>query len=422
MPSQTEQDIDKGYEKLLAGNEKSARRFLRGHVPQMGYIDFHYGLYSLEEAIHFSDDLLNAKKWRYGVSVVKILGGEFEKAHKTNAAELYKLLEWSKSYEKTTHAKMKNSDSGMDMARKLISSGIAKNNEFVYKQALDAYKDKFEAETTIIVLANVVNIQNGLSFSDKPFKTHWLRVNGLPIHNGRDMKKGLAIEWLFQNSKGKYQSLIRDCYDVKARNLSGHHGYTVNARYRRYEFGTETMSFKHVLSKLQKISRLQLALYFRTSLALFEYDPDTSFDMADFGIMDWWFDEEKKILFIWQYFGNFNPSKPRKSIGFYSPPAQGKEKMVSIHFDDQRVFPYDSRVKAGTGTRAAVTNIAKYEKVEAVLISVMPNIEPFNKESWIPKTYVMGKEMLVVGDKRLELQVDRAAAEKIANHLAQYKL
>lgn len=413
----TQLDIERAYSKLTSGDEAGSKDIFHKYIPCMGHIDFHYALYSLEEAVYFSDEFLNPKKYQHGTSYARIMRAEMKKAHKQNPIETYKLLSWSKTHEVSTHDKVRNSDSGMDLLRTALERGVHNDKRTVYKQALDAYKDKFELETYIVFLANLLLIQKGQDFEEAPFKSFKLAINNKLIHDGKYMKKGLAVSWLRDNSAGRLKQLLNLSYITPIRNLSGHHSYTVSTRYRRFETETGNYSLKEVFKRLHLLTRLHVSISLGASLALFEYDPDLGSHLTNFGIKDWVYNHENKTLTIPQFFGNFDPTQKHKTIGFYTPPVKGKGNIVSIHFDDNRVYPYDLRVIAGKGTLGMLERLKLESKVKVVIISIAPEIEPFTRLDGFPRIDVMGIPMVAIDSHEMTLKVDNAAIEKVVEVL-----
>lgn len=416
-------DIQLAYSKLEAGKELAAKKIFCKYIPCFDSIDFHYALYSLEEADYFSDELLNPQKYLHGISYARIIRSAIKQAHDTNSAETYGLLKWSKQEEIATHRKVQNSDSGMNLLQEAIKNGVKLAKNPVYKQSLDAYKDKFELETYIIFLANLLLIQQGKDFSPKPFKKYRLATSdGRPIHNGRDLKKGLAATWLIENSTGRLKQLVEMSYKSKIRNMSGHHSYIVNTRYRRFESKSGRLSLKETFHRLDLLTRFQMSISLGASLALFEHDPELGSHLTNLGIMDWSYNSKSKILSIAQYFGNFDPDKKRGLVGFYTPPLKGKEKVVSIHFDDSRIYPYDSRVIASKQTLAMLSSLNEEKEVKVQVTSVAPPIKPFSELIKLPRVNVMGTEMIVVGCSEQVLQLDQLAVKKVVKLLSKQPL
>ncbi|MBX6334662.1 hypothetical protein IRY61_04990 [Candidatus Saccharibacteria bacterium] len=416
-----EQDFNKAYGLLALGKESAAAKIFRKYLPCMGHIDFHYALYSIEEAAHFEDEYLNPAKLRHGTSFARIIKSEIDRAHKQNPGEAYKLLEWSKTNEVGTHEKVRNSNSGMDLIHAVATQGLDHDKRSVYKQAVDAYKDKFEVEVFLVFLANLLLIQKGNDFSDTPFKKYRLLVNGERVHKGRNLSKGLAVSWLTENAQGAFGRLIEACYITSLRNLSGHHAYTINTRYRRIEANGQNISLRKIFLHLRLLSRMHLSISLEASLALFEHEPFLGPYLNDLGIQDWGYDYKNKTLVISQFFGNFDPKRKHKTVGFYTPPVRGKENIVSINFDHNTVYPYDSRVIASKGTLDMLIRIQAESKVKTVLLGVAPEISPFTKLKNFPRTNVMGTPMIIVNSIETELVVDQASAKKVAETLSQLK-
>lgn len=418
-----EKTLDRIYKLLEAGDEAAAINEAYPYFPTSASNSFHYSLYQFEKAVYFREEVLHPNKYFRGKSPNRFMEKQIVAAYKTNPEELLKLLEWFKKTEPITHEKMYSSESGIELIK--TQPAPSNNRQFFSKskQFLDAYKDKYEMKAFLILLANLVLLQDGKTFSEAPFKDNHLMFNGRRIHRGQHISTGLAIGWLKTRVSGRGLAVLKSAYDPNIRNLSSHNDYLVEYK-KRLIFTDNGYRLKadDLSTALRCLTDLHVATRVNVSAMLFDHDPILGPHWTSLGILGWQYEPEQDALFIFQSFAMFDRELAHKKIIFFEVGAKKTAALVLL-FDRGFIFPYDMMTKADDSILAALKKINLKESLKVVWLCVAPMHEPFTDISIGPKTVEFGgKELCLTGYKEETLEIDRESLQKAIIGIEQWLL
>jgi hypothetical protein len=221
---------------FLENDPSEAIKLLYPYIPSNGSIEIDYGIYSLQYILAFGETTRNNSDVNTNLPLK--VNEIFEKCKTNNKDEYLKLIEWVKKWSKPVASQMKrakvNIMTGLALSEaltllspinpttvnKLISSLQVSNPQ--YHLLGNAYKDEFEINFFIELIGNLINISEGNSFSQKPFKGVQINCKSIVDKKGNIIKAN-AIEWIEKNSDTFFGEIIRSSYNSKLRNLVGGH-------------------------------------------------------------------------------------------------------------------------------------------------------------------------------------------------------
>lgn len=294
---------------LLLIHPDKAVKLLYPYVPANGPVAVDYGIYTLQYALLFGEDIQKAHADENKSLPVKI-GGLFERCKLKNFDEYIELLEWVTKEMKQVHEQMKRAKVNLliDVALyESLSTLSSLNPNAVEKLVLslqitnprhhllgNAYKDMYEISYFLELLANLIIISKGGKFSENPFKG--LVINRQPIidRSGR-LIKGNAINWLIGNADSFLGNIIKSSYDNKLRNLlGGHNDYVFDSARGIYisKDGKFKFDYARVLAYLSNLEFLFSALRL-DGLTRYYEDAKLPAKIYEIGYMDWRFNNKQ---------------------------------------------------------------------------------------------------------------------------------
>lgn len=408
-----------------------ARTILFPFIPANGPVAVDYGIYTLQYALMFGNEILQIEKNNHqsDFSMPGELSEMFGRA-KQKMTLYEELVRWG-------HFKLKHATDQMKRANSMVtvshifqdatSSNLkeAKIAKMSHTFLASAYKDLYEITFFLELLLNLHNIANNKAFSEKPF--HGIKHTGKYIvgDNGF-MNKGLALDWLKQQANDELKFLLSNTYNSDIRKLAGHNNYTYSEPNETYILNDneKELTKTYVSGMLTNLSLLQNALRLETLRHYYELESRELPGIWSIGYMDWRFNKDEDELLILQYWSNFirhqEKTKPMR-VSFYLSPAAGTRDSVCLSLDEPKQYPYDLRVIPSKQTLRHLERLSKKSDIDVILIGVAPMVEPFTKMS---KTTVVlhRRELTVLNEMRLNLKVDKESLLSLIAFLKSQKL
>lgn len=400
------------YDFLKKGEETDALDSTYPYLPKSTSASFHYALYKFEKAVLFSDEFLDERLYLEGQSPNKLIDELVDNAYLANPEETMKALRWFKDSDLGIHEKMIVSDSGVRLLDKGKPLSVDTEILSVYKQHLDAYKDKFEIKGFMILIANLILIPQGKTFSKKPFLDNKIRFGNTEVDNGTYIKTGLAIKWICNNLSDKNRLIITNAYNAKIRNISGHNDYILDTEKNIVTEDNSTVLGMHELeATLRSLYNLQVSIKTNVSIKLFDYDEILGEEWTSLGLIAWRFDMNEDKLYIFQSFAMFDPDQQYKSINFIGNKIPGG-KIVSITFDRGLIVPYDMSVLITPEVEEWFETILKKDSIKIIWYGVAPKYPPFSEIS-DNETVLIDNDLVILGTKEMVVPVPKDSLNKL---------
>lgn len=420
---------------LLSVNPKNAIKLLHPYSPANGPVSVDYGIYTLQYALLFGEDIQKTYADENKSLPVKI-GRLFEKCKTKNFDEYIKLLKWIAKEMKQVHEQMKRARVNLSMDSALYESLGALstiNPSEVEKLVLsleinnprhhllaNTYKDLYEISFFLELLANLIIISGGKKFSAKPFKD--LKIDGRAITGeaGR-LVKGNAINWLEKNPDTFLSTIIKSSYDNTLRNLlGGHNDYVFDSSSEIYRSKDGKVKFEYarVLTCLSNLELLISALRLDGLTRYFE-DVKHPIKISEIGFIHMHPAKKKDTLIIAQYWSNFNRRTREdlpKIISFHEPLVKTINKYICLSFNKKFIFPYDFTFGVTDFSLSLMKSLLKKDKINIIVCAVAPKVSPF---TYISKSTIIidHKEFLVTNSLEAEVEIDKPNLEKLIEYL-----
>ncbi len=420
---------------LLSSDHEKAVELLHPYIPVNGPVTIDYGIYSLQYALIFGEDIQKNYKSK-NKTLPLIIRDLFEDCKTKNLKEYQKLLDWIKKEmpQVTEQIKRARVNLRIDSALQNSLGALSPfNPQAVHKLILslhvdnpthhlvgNAYKDLYEISFFLELLANLILISGGANFPQNPFDG--LQINGRSLLDraGR-LVKGNAINWLESNSDISLKGIIQSCYDNKLRNLlGGHNDYVFDSSTQTYtsKDGKITYEYTKVFSYLSALELLIAGLRLDGLTRCFE-DAEEPVELYDIGFTNWSFNKNRDELLITQNWSNFNlrdKTKPPTSISFYRLPVKREGKYICLGFNNNYIFPYDLRVRANESSLELMKSLFEKDTIKIVIVGVAPAVSPFTYMSKA-KITLHSKEFLVTNELRTEVKIDKPGLKTLIEYL-----
>lgn len=419
---------------LLSIDPQKAIRIIHPYVPANGPVSIDYGIYSLQYALIFGENI-QATKANENKSMPVKIGKLFEKCKSGNLTEYLKMLAWATKELKQVHEQIKRARVSMhidsvlhESLSNLSSLNPSEVEELVLSLEItnprhhllaNSYKDMYEISFFLELMANLLNISAGGKFSDTPFKG--LIINGNPILDRGRLIKGNAISWIEENSDSFLREIVTHSYNNVLRNLlGGHNDYVFDSTAEIYasKNGKVKFDYGRVLAYLSNLELVFQALRLE-ALTRFYEDTKLPAKISEIGYIYWYFTKNKDKIIIAQYWSNFSKRDKSilpKTLSFYRLPMKREGKFISLGFDKKYIFPYDLRVIANNQSLDLMKSLLGKDKINITILSVAPVVSPFTQMS---KTIIPlgSNKFLVVGDMEAEVEIDKPSLETLINYL-----
>ncbi|KKP66100.1 MAG: hypothetical protein UR68_C0032G0012 [Candidatus Roizmanbacteria bacterium GW2011_GWA2_35_19] len=426
---------------LLETDFDKACDILFPYVPVNGPIAVDYGIYTLQYALTFGDEILEIEKSnpKSKFSMPGEVNEIITECQKKNINGYKELLVWSHEKIKLATDQMKRANATMSAVYYSFDELVANNNKS-YKKDLNlvqikemdhhflvnAYKDLFEISFFLELLLNLQFIKNGENFSNNPFKN--LKFNNKPIINKSSfLNKGLAVAYLNKVLSGSLKILLNSTFIPEIRKLAGHNNYTFNKKTNTYIFNEQNkkqISFEFVSKCFTNLGLFENALRLELNKHYLEEFNQESPRVDKIGFMDWRFSKDEKEILILQYWSNFirlQEQKPPEEISFYRIPLQTNDsiKRICLGFDKKYHFPYDLRVIANKLSLKLMKNLNKKNSITIKIIGVAPNVDPFSKMSKVLVS-LRNRKMVVIGEITTHVKINHRNLNSLINFLEKF--
>ena len=422
---------------LLDRNQEEAVKLLHPYVPVHGPVTIDYGIYTLQYALLFGEDIQKHREDFNNCMPVKITD-LFEQCKTKNFNEYLKLINWIYGEMKSVHVQMKRSrvnllmDSALYESLSLLSPmNPEKVKELVLSLQINnpshhllanTYKDSYEISFFLCFLGNLIVISKRGKFSKNPYKNLVINGKSLSDKKGR-LIKGNVISWLVKNSDPFLKRVINSSYNNILRNLlGGHNDYIYDSASDTYvsKDGKLKFNLSHVFAYLSNLELLQSSLRLDGITRYFE-DTKLPAKMSEVGFMDWRFSKDLKTIFILQNWANFSRRKleksdPPKIISFYRLPIKRKGKYVCLGFNKNYIFPYDLRVKANDDSLRLMEGLMKLYTIKVAILSIAPKVKPFTNIS-TSEVEIEGKKFLITKKLETEMEIKKNSLTTLIDYL-----
>lgn len=376
-----------------------AQDLAHGIFPVNGPISFDYALYQFEYSVGFPQ-----VKFSHEDSVFKKLQKVYKEIKEKNYSE-YKVF--INSNDGLSNAVKQSDNAEAHEGVELIKSDPVNRYGYIRpdpapRLLIDAYKDKYEIEYFINLLANLFIMQQGGKYSNIPLSGKKYHKKEIYV-KGR-MKKGLAIYWVLEQVKDlDIKKYLQRGYDITLRNyFGGHNDYVYNEKkheLRSIKNKNIFYSLQNVMDIYSSLNQLQRFIYLERAIRKLEDNCDF---LQNIGILDIkWRARRMSVdsIGIYQFWANnllrleSNIDMPKKIV-FYRTPIQGKEKVVSVSIGKDLIFPYDYRFIANKRTLSFLKKLVSQKSVLIHLFPIAPIATPFNKKSYKKFSITASKQRL----------------------------
>lgn len=422
---------------LLEINYDEAIKLLFPFVPCNGSVSIDFGIYSLQQALIFGEEIQQNFSKKAEICLPIEIGKLFDKS-KENNNEYIKLMDWGLGEMKYVHDQMRRAHLSINIESSFhstveemaISNPQKAGDLFLslqinnpqYHLLANSYKDSFEIDFYLNLLGNLLIISKNGSFSKNPFDGK--NVNGKSLTDkNHNLIKGNIINWLIDNSDQKLGQIIKFSYDNKLRNLlGGHNDYIYDLEKKVFYSKDKKINYPYFrlsatrsnLDMLQNALRLEI-------LTRKYYEIVEPGKISEIGYMNYSFNNDVSEVLISQYWSNFNQRTIEDSIdsiSFYRAPfkLKGDEKRICLGFNKKYLFPEDLRVIANDESLKIMELLMKRDKLKIKIISVVPAVLPFTNMSKA-KITVCENNFLILDELNTEVDIDKPALLSLIDYL-----